>query len=43
MEVFTADRVEVDFGDRKKTFEKVKIGVSPNRINRAVMHCDLLE
>ncbi len=43
MEVFTADRIEVDFGETKKTFEKVKIGVSPNRINRAVLHCDLLE
>ncbi len=43
MEVFTADRVEVDFGTTKKIFENVKFGVSPNRIPRAVMHCDLLE
>lgn len=43
MEVFTADSIEVDFGDSKKVFEKVKLGVSPNRINRAVLHCDLLE
>ena len=42
MEVFTADRVEVDFGEKKQTFERVKIGVSPNRITKAVLHCDLL-
>ena len=42
MEVFTADRVEVDFGEKKQTFERVKIGISPNRITKAVLHCDLL-
>lgn len=43
MEVFTADKVEIDFGDKQKTAYKVKIGVSPRRIDCAVLHCDLLE
>lgn len=43
MDVFTADRVEIDFGQKKRIFSGVKIGVSPHRIDKAVLHCDLLE
>lgn len=43
MEVFTADELEVDFGGEKRNFKKVKIGVSPQPISTAVLHCDLLE
>lgn len=43
MEVFTADELEIDFGGKKQNFKKVKIGVSPQPIARAVLHCDLLE
>lgn len=41
--VFTADKIEIDFGERRETLYKVKIGVSPNRTNCAILHCDLLE
>lgn len=41
--VFTADKMEIDFGEKTETVFKVKIGVSPRRIDRAVLHCDLLE
>lgn len=43
MNVFTCDRLEVDFGESVKNYKDVKIGVSPQKINRAVLHCDLLE
>ncbi len=43
MDVFTADRVEIDFGEKKRVINKVMLGVSPRRIDRAVLHCDLLE
>lgn len=43
MNVFTCDRLEVDFGEDKKNYKDVKIGVSPQKINTAVLHCDLLE
>lgn len=41
--VFTADKIEIDDGEKINTVNKVKIGVSPQTINRAVLHCDLLE
>lgn len=41
--VFTADKIEIDFGEKSETFYKVKIGVNPNRADRAILHCDLLE
>ena len=41
--VFTADKIEIDFGERRETLYKVKIGVNPNRADRAILHCDLLE
>lgn len=43
MGVFTADRMEIDFGEKKRVLKGVKLGVSPRRIDRAVLHCDLLE
>ena len=43
MNVFTCDRLEVDFGESIKNYKDVKIGVSPQKIDRAVLHCDLLE
>lgn len=43
MDVFTADKIEIDFGEKINTVSGVKIGVSPQRIDRAVLHCDLLE
>ena len=43
IKVFTADRLEVDFGDRIKISKKVKIGVSIAPINCAVLHPDILE
>jgi len=43
IKVFTADRIDIDDGQKIKTFKKVLIGVSPQRINSAVLHCDLLE
>lgn len=41
--VFTADKIEIDDGEKINTVNGVKIGVSPQTINRAVLHCDLLE
>ena len=43
IDVFTCDRMEVDFGESVKNYKDVKIGVSPQKINMAVLHCDLLE
>lgn len=43
MNIFTCDRLEVDFGNNVKNYKGVKIGVSPQKINTAVLHCDLLE
>ena len=43
MKVFTADRLEITEGEKTTAYSGVKIGVSPNKINRAVLHCDLLE
>lgn len=43
IKVFTADRMEIEIGDKPKIIDKVKIGISPQNINRAVLHCDLLE
>lgn len=43
IKVFTADRLEVDFGDKIQTYKGVKIGVSHARITCAVLHPDILE
>ena len=39
--VFTADRVEITAGEKTFVVKAVKIGVSPNKIYRAVLHPDL--
>ena len=41
--VFTADKIEIDDGEKINVVNGVKIGVSPQTITRAVLHCDLLE
>lgn len=43
LKVFTADRLEVDFGDKTQTYKGVTIGVSHARITCAVLHPDILE
>lgn len=43
IKVFTADRLEVDFGDKTEVFKGVKIGVSHAQITCAVLHPDILE
>lgn len=43
IKIFTADKVEIDFGEKKNNYKGVKIGISPQRISRAVLHPDLLE
>lgn len=41
--VFTADKMEIDDGKQVKTINCVKLGVSPNKIARAVLHPDIAE
>lgn len=41
--IFTADKMEIDDGKEVKTIKNVKLGISPNPINRAVLHPDLAE
>lgn len=41
--VFTADRMEICSDGTVKSIRGVKIGISPRRIDCAVLHCDLLE
>lgn len=43
LKIFTADRIEIEIGEKLRVIKKVKIGISPQPINRAVLHCDLLE
>ncbi len=43
IKIFTADKIEIDFGEKKNNYNGVKIGISPQRINTAVLHPDLLE
>ena len=43
IKVFTADKLEVDFGGEVKTYGKVKIGVSAAHIACAVLHPDIME
>ena len=43
IKVFTADRLEVDFGDKVQIYKGVKIGVSVAPIDCAVLHPDILE
>ncbi|MCH5146743.1 MAG: sigma-E processing peptidase SpoIIGA [Clostridiales bacterium] len=43
IKVFTADRLEVDFGDKTEIYKGVKIGVSHAHIACAVLHPDILE
>lgn len=41
--IFTADSLEINDGKDIKVLKDVKLGVSPNAINRAVLHADLAE
>lgn len=43
IKIFTADKVEIDFGEKKNNYNGVKIGISPQKIEKAVLHPDLLE
>lgn len=43
IKIFTADRVEIDTGERTDVVRGVSFGISPQRIEKAVLHCDLLE
>ena len=43
IKVFTADRLEVDFGDKTEVYKGVIIGVSHAPISCAVLHPDILE
>lgn len=43
MKVFTADRLEIISDGETIVKKNVKMGVSPHPIDRAVLHCDLLE
>lgn len=43
IKVFTADSVEIDFGDKIKTYKGVKIGVGSAHTACAVLHPDILE
>ena len=43
IKVFTADKIVIDDGEKTNTLSGVKLGVSPHTINKAVLHCDLLE
>lgn len=43
MKVFTADRIEINFGDRTVVKKGVLLGVSPAHISLAVLHPDLSE
>ena len=43
LKVFTADKLEYTKDGKVKTLNDVKFGISPARIDRAVLHCDLLE
>lgn len=43
MAVFTADKMEIDDGKQVKIIRGVKLGVSPDKISRAVLHPDLAE
>ncbi len=43
IKVFTADRMEIDFGDKIKQYKGVKIGVGSAHPPCAVLHPDILE
>ena len=43
LKVFTADILEIDFGDKTNIYRGVKLGVSPVHMNCAVLHPDVLE
>lgn len=43
LKVFTADRMEVDFGDKTETYTGILIGISHAHISCAVLHPDILE
>lgn len=42
IKVFTADKVEIISGEKQSIFKKVKLGISANKISKAVLHPDLL-
>lgn len=43
IKIFTADRLEVDFGDKTQTYKGVIIGVSHAHITCAILNPDILE
>ena len=43
IKVFTADKLQVSFGEKTQTYRAVKMGISPAEIDRAVLHPDLRE
>lgn len=43
LKVFTADRIEIVAGDKTYVLKGARLGISPNRIYRAVLHPDLAE
>lgn len=43
LKIFTADKIEIDDGEKVNTVSKVIIGISPHASDVAVLHPDLLE
>lgn len=43
LDVFTADRVEIELDGEKKVFKNVKMGISEKRMGEVIFHPDLLE
>lgn len=43
IKIFTADRIEIDSGGKIEKYEKVKLGISFNRLDGVVLHPDLSE
>ncbi|MBD5583470.1 MAG: hypothetical protein HDQ88_00055 [Clostridia bacterium] len=43
IKTFTCDRIEIDYGEKTETVKKVTLGISPQNIDTAVLHCDILE
>ena len=43
LKIFTADKIEINDGDKINTVKEVIIGISPHASSGAVLHPDLLE
>lgn len=43
MKIFTADRIEIYIGEKTLVRRGVKLGISPSRVDCAVLHPDLME